>query len=339
MKYIETVCCTEFKINHKHLIYIKDGYIYIYPNNIIKGKFINFTLDDFFIYAYDIDINESVFYDIESLKIIFCNKNFLSIRDDVDYRKERELLFGQYRDSEKKYWVFVDSKQFSLIKKYEITIESRNLFLISDSLFLSKDNEKISLKEIDRNEILWQHTYSELFEGKEIHQYGNMVVHNEKLFIYLADNKDSQNVATISLDINSGKILDIYKGFAGNLFLNANKLYVASYETVKILDLETNQITELDFTDILKQNGLQIHWNHFLVEDNLLYFADGNWATTNKLGIIDLDSRELLWHTEININDDINKNIIDIKVLGNRLYVHCSDDTLHIFENDYSIKK
>jgi outer membrane protein assembly factor BamB len=212
--------------------------------------------------------------------------------------------------------------------------DNSSICFLLENCFIIRGENFYSCYDIKSIKKLWQLSFSDLLEGKEIHQYGNIVTYSGKLYFYLADNKDSKNIATVCLDINSGEILDMYKGFAGNLTLVKNKIYVASYTTVKILDLATNQIISLDFTNILKSKDFQIHWNHFFVDGNLLYFVDGHWATTNKLGILNLDTRELIWNTEIDINDDINKNIIEIKVSDNHLYVHCSDNTLHIFEKE-----
>ncbi|MBV7441492.1 hypothetical protein KRX57_08665 [Weeksellaceae bacterium TAE3-ERU29] len=148
----------------------------------------------------------------------------------------------------------------------------------------------------------------------------------------MADKRNNKNTATIAIDVETGEIKNKYKGFAGKLFLYKNKLYTAGYYKVQILDIETEQISEIDFTDTLKPKDLQIHWNNFIVEDDYIYFIDGHWATTNKIGILDLKNKQLVWETSIKINDNINNNIREIKISVNRLYAHCSDKSLHIFE-------
>ncbi|MCQ6468214.1 hypothetical protein NPN14_23600, partial [Vibrio parahaemolyticus] len=93
---------------------------------------------------------------------------------------------------------------------------------------------------------------------------------------------------------------------------------------VKILNLINNEIIEIDFADVLKPLALQMHWNTSVVQGDYLYFVDGHSYTTNKFGVLDLKSRILIWHTEIKIDDDINNNIQSIKVVDDKLYIHCS---------------
>ena len=337
MKYLETRNCTAYKVNANHLVYIKDGYMHIYPDKTIKGEFVNLTLDDYFIYTYDIGTCETVFYDIGSLKKIYCSKDFLSIIYDADYRKEKKYLFGQYRDSENKYWVFVNAKQFSVEQKYKITIENRYLLLISDFSFIFKDNEKILLKRLDNNVVLWQHSFSELLPpiqtADNLFQNGNMIIHNGCLYFSLFENNRHLNTATICIDIETGKVENIFKGFAGNLSLFGNNIGIVSNETVQILNTETNKIETLNVSSILKPHNLSISWNgNIFTEDGLLYFRGDS-----KVGIIDLDAKELLWHTSFDISKleyNINQQIMDIQLHSEKLYIHCSDNTLHIFENE-----
>lgn len=218
------------------------------------------------------------------------------------------------------------------------TIPSKESYLV----LIAADNKFITLKEeiaiyslsILNGENNWKYLFSELLQGEEIKQYGNIVTYENKVFMYLADNKDSKKTATISIDISSGEVVNVYKGFAGNLILSDNKIYVASYEMIKVLDLYTNEIIELDFKDILEPLKLSIHWNKSVVKGDYLYFVDGHFYTTNKLGILDLKLKKLVWNGEIKIKDDINNNIQKIMIADSRLYAHCSDNSLHVFEID-----
>ena len=206
----------------------------------------------------------------------------------------------------------------------KIISETSYISIALNTLFLYKFN----------NQLIWQHNFSDLLKGEEIKQHGEIIVHKGILYVYLADKRNNKNTATIAIDVETGEIKNKYKGFAGKLFLYKNKLYTASYYKVQILDIETEQILEIDFTDTLKAKDLQIHWNNFIVEDDYIYFIDGHWATTNRMGILDLKNKKLVWETSIKINDGINNNIREIKISENRLYSHCSDKSLHIFEKE-----
>ncbi|MBV7441488.1 hypothetical protein KRX57_08645 [Weeksellaceae bacterium TAE3-ERU29] len=214
--------------------------------------------------------------------------------------------------------------------------EDLGISIIKDRFIILKSEDRVFLCD-DKMNKLWQHNFLDLLKGEEIKQHGEIIVHKGILYIYLADKRNNKNTATIAIDAETGEIKNKYKGFAGKLFLYKDKLYTAGYYKVQILDIETEQISEIDFTDILKPKDLQIHWNNFIVEDDYIYFIDGHWATTNKMGILDLKNRKLAWETSIEINDGINNNIREIKISGNRLYAHCSDKSLHIFEKEEEI--
>ena len=254
---------------------------------------------------------------IGTKQVIYINDNYFLIRENV---KENDCIIVKGIFQSKIIWA-ISSKESYLF----------SIFGDENSVLLKEDNQIYLLNSLN-GEYKWQHSFSELLHGKEIKQYGNIVVYQNRIFIYLADNNDSKKIATVSIDINSGKVVNVYKGFSGNLILSNNKIYVASYEIIKILDLINNEIIELDFENILKPLNLSIHWNSSVIQGNYLYFVDGHSYTTNKLGVLDLKSKKLVWNGEIKIEDDINNNIQKIKITDSRLYVHCLDDTLHVFE-------
>lgn len=298
------------------------------------------------------DLNISTYFDGYECEIIerwgtnfLFNQAFLLFDNQTKYIFNEENIFSELIISDTELLVkkidFINEKvnygifninngkiHYFMIDRYDfIPVQS-----INSGIIISLNENILSAFSISESIIIWQYSFSELLQGQEIKQYGNIVVYKNRLFVYLSDNKDPKNAATISIDINTGKIFNVYQGFAGNLMLSNNKLYVASYETVKILNLINNEIIEIDFADILKPLALQIHWNTSVVQGDYLYFVDGHSYTTNKFGILDLKSRILVWYTEIKIDDDINNNIQCIKVVDDKLYVHCSDNSLHIFE-------
>jgi hypothetical protein len=282
------------------------------------------------------------------------NNDFIIIRSkesiqlfSFEYRLIKTILFKNYGNKQVKY---IDEKRIFLREKIDdnwqvsvIDINSNYIWTKSSNddliivglignFFLSKQEKLLTIMNENSGHIVWQKEFNDLIKGDKINQYGNIIAYKDKVYVYVADDKDSKNTATVCLDQNTGEILDVYKGFAGNLILHDDKLFVASYSLVKILDLKTNKITEIDFAEVLNPLNLQIFWNKSVVHKNLLYFIDGHWSTTNQLGILDLENQKLLWHDAMKIHDTINNNIQEIRAINNRLYVHCSDNSLHIFE-------
>jgi hypothetical protein len=306
---------------------VMNNNLYILFNNTLRiiehnnETIIDFNSDDLFIVNDKLFSDENFYYDTKNKKKETIKLNYYYTGLHLD----NNLVFTN------KDLVIYSLKENAIIKNVQF-FEDSSLSLLLEDKFIVRGNDFYSLHDLKSLNIIWKYSFSELLKGHEIKQYGNIVVYENRLYVYLSDDKDSKNTATISIELNTSNILNTYQGFAGNLMLSNDKLYVASYEMVKILNLTNNQIIEIDFTDILKPLALQIHWNTSVVQEDYLYFVDGHSRTTNKLGVLDLKSRTLVWHTEIEIDDDINNNIQNIKVIDDKIYVHCSDNILHIFE-------
>lgn len=187
---------------------------------------------------------------------------------------------------------------------------------------------------LSTNEPIWHYSFNQLLEGKEIEQVGDILIYDSSLFISLRDNREVSTKATFVLNVNSGEIIRKYHGFSGQLIRDIDYLYVASRYNVERACLNTHEIVSYDLEEVLKPLGLQIHWSSSIVKNDMLYFVDGGWAKTNRMGIIDLENQKLVWHYDFKIDDVINMNIVKIELNENNLYVQCSDDTLHIFEKE-----
>lgn len=194
------------------------------------------------------------------------------------------------------------------------------------------DSKRVKCFLVETGEKIWDKAFEDLLPGGEVNKYGSVVNVGKLIYMYISDNENIANRATISIDIQTGKVCDIYPLFFGELMLYKNKIYVANFDKIKVLDLKTKEIIEHDLRKVLSKSDLQIHWNTYKVADDKLFFIDGHSVTSNRLGVLDLISMELVWEKEIEIDDDINKNIQEIRVSENKLFVYCSDQSLHIFE-------
>ncbi len=195
-------------------------------------------------------------------------------------------------------------------------------------------SDNISCYTIQNNQTLWQHSFSDLLEGEKIVQVGDTIIYKDFLYLCLKDGKNEKNNATFCINIETGKVVSMYKGFYGFLFLEEDNIYTSYIYSVKKLSLILGEITEYNFENILKPKDLKIHWDKSIIKDNKLYFVDFKIYSTNRMGIIDMEKCELIWQKDFEINDGINDNIQEIRLVENRLYVHCSDNTLHIFEEE-----
>jgi hypothetical protein len=183
---------------------------------------------------------------------------------------------------------------------------------------------------LDSNDLLWHHRYSDLLEGERVHQVGNILVHNNILYISLSDWEKGDG--TFCININTGEIVKrlMTLGFIQKENGTVYSPYGYEIKTVNTNDFKT-KIVEIED---LKKTNLFINKSRWIVKGNLLYFVDGDIMPTNRTGIIDLETNKLVWQTELQINGGINNEIREIRVQNNRLYAHCADNTLHIFEED-----
>ncbi|MFV0587986.1 hypothetical protein [Bacteroides reticulotermitis] len=219
------------------------------------------------------------------------------------------------------------------LKKYTIGRFPKFLFF---NKFIRTPNGKIICYDLYSNSILWEYNFSDLLNGIEIKQIGEFIFNDDKIYFYLYDDRGSYR-STICIDVNTGEILHKYGNFGGDLYLFEKKIGVAAYNTIQILDTLTNQVEEYDFSEILAEHKLEIRWNgNIFTEEGLLYFI-GTGGAKNKVGLLNLKTQELLWHASFDIPEteyNINQQVSNIKLQENKFYVHCSDNTLHIFENE-----
>ena len=135
----------------------------------------------------------------------------------------------------------------------------------------------------------------------------------------------------------------------GYIRLQEDKIYALYGKSVSILDPETYHIRKIDLSEELAVLDESIE--EFLGTESLgytirrfkfsptiyevhypyLYFAQERGA---QVGIVNLETEKLDWHTTIDIDYPVNPVVMDIKACKNRLYVHCADKTLHVFEKE-----
>lgn len=292
---------------------------------------------------------------------ILINKKiywFSILKNQVIYQLENgEDLFGLWNNNKKegKYYLsssilFGDNalildKKNENTKLYEtillcedFSIKPINLTYFPDKIIDNNTYTYIALNTLFvytfNNQLLWQHSFSDLLEGEKIVQVGDTIIYKDFLYLCLKDSENEKNNATFCIEIETGKVVNMYKGFYGFLFLKDDNIYTSYIYSVKKLSLISGEITEYSFENILKPKDLKIHWDKSIVKNNKLYFVDFKIYSTNRMGVIDMEKCELIWQKDFEINDGINNNIQEIRLVENRLYVHCSDNTLHILEKD-----
>ncbi|MBG6133654.1 hypothetical protein IWQ47_005126 [Aquimarina sp. EL_43] len=209
-------------------------------------------------------------------------------------------------------------------------------------------SQKIEFYNPFSGEVFWNKDISELLKTTNTEIYGKPQIINNKLFFFLFDSShQTDERIALGLDIETREILWESENFGGWLITFEDKIYAIKDKQVQILNPETFEVTNLDLREELSVLDKQLYkpedkmtWqvpfsfsnSTYVIKNNHLYFTQ---EKNNTIGIIDLQTKKLLWHTDIEINSgDTIPIITDIKVYDTRLYILDSGNTLHIFEKD-----
>ncbi|MDD7462792.1 MAG: hypothetical protein PUK67_10070 [Prevotellaceae bacterium] len=292
-----------------------------------------YSYDDYIIYS-DIENMCSLVIDLKNEKKLIKLDYLISFPFSIDNYIFNNYLFANIRTKDKvKKGAKIEKKSFKIESTYPNNYGVNGIWkVVDDKQFISICEKQIFIHSFDNEKILWQHSFSELLEGEKIVRVGDTIIYKDFLYLCLKDSENEKNNATFCINIETGKVVNMYKGFYGFLFLKDDNIYTSYIYSVKKLSLISGEITEYSFENILKPKDLKIHWDKSTVKDNKLYFVDFKIYSTNRMGIIDMEKCELIWQKDFEINNGINNNIQEIRLVENRLYVHCSDNTLHIFE-------
>lgn len=229
----------------------------------------------------------------------------------------------------------LDKKTLTLDDFWPLPFAQNGIQLVTGDKFVSSKKEFIAISAFSDGTELARYDFAELLGVEKASQFGNMVSHKGLLYFYVIDDKSSKYAATFCMDEATGKIVNRWDGFGGNLFVLGDSIYASYRHTIEVLDTVTGQVNKFDLEKELEPLGLQIRpLNSLYPGDGLLYFVDGHWAPTNRIGIIDLKTKKLSWHTEISVNDGVNNAIRRIAVQGDKLYAIASDNVLHVFQRE-----
>ncbi|GHV58768.1 hypothetical protein FACS1894182_11790 [Bacteroidia bacterium] len=242
-------------------------------------------------------------------------------------------LMGNFIDGDYMYLLCSDD----LINKYDKNCNLENTYnigrfpkLIFQNKFLRTPNNSIICYDLDSNIQLWQHNFSDLLEGENVSSSGNILVNNDLLYISLSD--WVKGGATFCIDVNTGKIVKKLETL-GFIQLENDVIYSVHGDEIRTVNTKNFETKTIQIEELIKEK-LYINKSRWVIQDHLLYFIDGDIMPNNKMGIIDLDTQKLVWQTALTIKGGINHEIKEIRVQDNRLYAHCADNTLHIFEKE-----
>lgn len=195
------------------------------------------------------------------------------------------------------------------------------------------ENDSIKFYSINNGRELWKLNLNQLLPVEKILQSGKFISHNDKLYFYLYEFMNTQNSFLFCINETTGEVLHKIENFGGDMYLLDDLIYSVFKTTIRVLDTNTMEVKIIEFEDEFKKHDFRFSSNRSVITaEGLIYFIDGSVFPTNRFGIADINKVSLLWHSEINVNDGVNNCINNIHVHKDKLYLHASDDSVHILE-------
>ena len=257
-------------------------------------------------------------------------KFLMSIPTTIKERAIENYIFPVVyeRGSKKRYNGKFDVLDYKLESKYELYIGINGIFqVLSDDLFLSKNNEKFGVFTFD-NVCVWERKYQELYSDYGLTGGVDILTMANKLYVRLDK--------TYCVDIETGKTEQVYEykfTNSENEFLYGLQFLSMTEFQLAILNTKTNTIKVIDVSN--EFNKLNVYPdNRIVVNNGLVYFSQNMGTNVAKIGVLDPASEKILWKHDF---EKKNGMIGTYKINGNRIYAHTQDRTLHIFEKEKNV--
>lgn len=344
MKYLK-----QFSINNTSTFFIENDDIYQFNSDGILSKYKNgnilWSVDsntqhqliivDEFIYAYR-DYRRIVKID----KVKGCINETMEIDffpiTLFDKKIYGELNVGAKQDLQE--LIFIDVNNFNY-KQNSIFYQGRIDVVCKDQFFISSSTDcKLNCYKISDGSIKWQLDLKNLLQNNNIYISGDLFVRVNKLFAYITDHRRFSRV--VCIDINNGIILRQISNFGGIIYDGGENLYVAYAQKIAWLNTTTFDVHVTSLQGFFVENDWYIEYSKSMVKDGLLYFSasEGRGNLNSHIGVLDLNTFDVLWHTELLINPNkpsspenrysVRKILVNDKYLG----VQTDGNVLHVFE-------
>lgn len=277
---------------------------------------------------------------------------FSSLNSDIYIyvNNKVSLLLEGYSLSEKKYGEskVIISKRVSrgVFHKYVFDLKTSSILneIKSEPAFKYSNFEiyqfDITLKSLSllTGEYEWEIDLSEYGEIRSV-----LAAVQDNLWVLANDYKNNRH-SLLRLDANSGRVMQVLgEGLKLSdahvqyieekqtlLSLKSSISSVPSPSTLIEIDAKTGEVLRNVKVDSVLEPNLKVGlWQY---HNNQLFFtANTTMMTTTHIGVLDYDTLELLWYTEVPDRKGLLK---DIQVSTDKIYVLDQVGTLHIFEKE-----
>ena len=231
----------------------------------------------------------------------------------------------------------------------EYNLDGRLPRLIIQDYQIKVSNEIICFNSVS-NRITWSFKFEDILDASDAKLSSDILRYEDRIIFSISSLSESKSCINF-INLLDGKISYIKDNFATNIKLIGNTIYSLCSKQLKVLsvlDYSENIFNYKSFLSSLDKKideytstgeSLGISKSEFSfsptifdIKNNLVFFAQERGS---QVGVIDMNNKELLWHTEIEVENEINPTIRDIKVCGNKMFVLDQADNLHIFEHTF----
>ena len=205
--------------------------------------------------------------------------------------------------------------------------------LITDkNIICQKGYHYFNCFNIESKDKQYQFDIRDLLEGESTRLSGDIIEY-KKLILISISNREKKGIYAI--DIETGEVVNQTNDVGGFLKLANDLLYINSDYVITTLNPNTFDYIKTDYTSILEPKGLHLGRRNLekIVNNHFYFVSESGRSETATIGIIDLDTKELVWQTQIPIEKG-SYWISKIEVIDNRLLVLTQGGTLHIFERE-----
>jgi hypothetical protein len=244
-----------------------------------------------------------------------CNNNFffpLIIYEDKTMRGKVSLFDGN-----------------AIVEEYPTTIGLNGIFAIHNSSFVSLNNSgQIGCYNLD-NEASekWLLNLPDIYLQEDEISVGSFIIVKDRIFILCRTKYDA---FTVCVDAETGEVVRKIEEVKSDLKEFNGKLYcVKGFDKIGKLNQDDFTLELFGYSQILRPIDMTIRSSNFYISgENYLFFVDGGAMPKNRFGVIDMNNGKLV-HTET-----FAKNLLigNLDVRGNRIFVHTSDNELHVYE-------
>lgn len=293
-----------------------------------RGKYTDLRLVGDEVWAFDDDARSTLVIRIADLEMTALNYAIAPVSDSGT----GEPLICRVRENDSRFIGQVDPLSKAIVTRFTTT-ETKFIVLATGKGCLSCDRSKsVWFSEFGSTDKKWNLNFADIYPYERPSQVGNIIRTPHAFFMFLTNLSEG-----VSYCINSetGAVLKQIGSFGGWFMLSENNIYIANPYNVRMLNVNTYEVTTIELNDLLEPHGWSMMWNRFAVQGNNFYFVHQQAGGGDEaiVGIIDLTKKELLWHTAIPIEEG-SYWVDEIQVHENKLFVLTQGGTLHIFEQE-----